>query len=274
MLGDWSTNPCVNATGSSIALQTPINMVKSRHGKKDEKQIHKHQPCTDTFMRVAPFALITGFLPFLCIHLTYLIAASYGHVDWCIPYWDSCTSISATGRQLPEKLVFKFIMLPVGVVIMAFWWLADQWLIQSGRRTTPIMRYTGIIAALFLMLYVAALGEAGQTYGTVRRTGITLFFSLSFVAQLLFLSRCNAVNSAASTEQRTVVRWQRRSAVTLLLIGLTTVLLDMAYSRYDDIEDAFEWVMMLFVVGQFCSHYWLWQDTGLRLVCVNSTRIN
>lgn len=217
-------------------------------------------------MRVAPFALMTGLLPLICIHLTYLLAASHGHVGWCVPYWDSCTSISATGRQLPEKLVFKFIMLPLGLMIIAFWWLADRWLILSGYRATRTMRYTGSIAALFLMLYVAALGEAGQTYQGLRRIGITLFFSLSYVAQLLFLARF-ANRPASSALQFRVYLWQKRSAVTLLLIGLTTVLLDAVYADYDAIEDAFEWVMMLFVVGQFCSHYWLWRDSGLRLDC-------
>ena len=53
-------------------------------------------------MHIAPLALITGLLPLVCVHTTYLIAASHGHVPWCVPYWDSCTSISATGRQLPE----------------------------------------------------------------------------------------------------------------------------------------------------------------------------
>lgn len=216
-------------------------------------------------MRVAPFALLTGLLPLLCVHLTYVIAASHEHVAWCLPYWDSCTSISATGRQLPEKLVFKFIMLPTGLMIIAFWWLADQWLVHSGRQSSRGMRYTGSIAALFLMLYVAALGEAGQAYASARRTGITLFFSLTFVTQLLFLTRCKPCTNSVTRLQTTVFRWQRRSAVALLLIGLTTVMLDATYARYDDIEDAFEWVMMLFIVGQFCSHYWLWRESGLRL---------
>lgn len=216
-------------------------------------------------MRVAPFALLTGLLPLLCVHLTYVIAASQGHIAWCLPYWDSCTSISATGRQLPEKLVFKFIMLPTGLMIIAFWWLADQWLIHSGRRSSRAMRYTGGIAALFLMLYVAALGEAGQAYASVRRIGITLFFSLTFLTQLLFLARSKPCTNTVTSLQTTVFIWQRRSAVALLLIGLTTVILDATYARYDEIEDAFEWVMMLFIVGQFCSHYWLWRDSGLRL---------
>lgn len=216
-------------------------------------------------MKVAPLALITGLLPFICVHLTYLIAASHGHVDWCVPYWDSCTSISATGRQLPEKLVFKFIMLPTGVLILLFWWVANQWLTIVGGQRSRAMQLTGSVAALFMMLYVVALGEAGDMYRTMRRIGIILFFSLSFVAQLIFIKRYNDTVKTPLTAHQRIVRWQRRAAGMLLAIGMTTVILDMTYARYDDIEDAFEWVMMLFVVVQFCSHYLLWKSADLRV---------
>lgn len=51
----------------------------------------------------------------------------------------------------------------------------------------------------------------------------------------------------------------------LLAIGILSVILDLAYARYDEIEDAFEWVMMLFIVGQFISHYPLWNGVNLRI---------
>lgn len=215
-------------------------------------------------MRAAPLALMTGLLPLLCIHLTYVVAASHGHVDWCIPYWDSCTSISATGRQLPEKLLFKFIMLPAGMLAILFWWITREWLWQVCQRRSPTMLTTGAIAGLFLMLYVVALGE-GRDYQTTRRIGIILFFSLTFVAQLFFLHHCRHAFQALKPVQRRVVNVQITLAATLLAIGILSVMLDLSYARYDDIEDAFEWVMMLFVVGQFISHYPLWNSVDLRI---------
>lgn len=215
-------------------------------------------------MRVAPIALITGLIPFICIHLTYLVAASQGHVDWCNPYWDSCTSISATGRQLPEKLLFKFIMLPAGVFAMLFWWLADQWLRQVLQRRAPVMVAVGAVAGLFLMLYVVALGE-GRDYQTLRRIGIILFFSLTFLAQLLFLWQCAKGASPAEAFVQRIIGVQKSMALTLLAIGISTVILDLAYRDYDSIEDAFEWVMMLFIIAQFISHYPLWKRADLRM---------
>lgn len=214
-------------------------------------------------MRVAPFALFTGLLPLLCVHLTYLLAASQGHVEWCVPYWDSCTSISATGRELPEKLVFKLLMLPAGVCALLFWWLAGRWLHLTLATRSLAMLATGMVAALFLMLYVVALGE-GNEFRWARQTGIILFFSLTYVAQLCFLVRVarSRDRSAATTR---VYLWQRNAALVLLAIGVASVLLDALWPNYDSVEDAFEWVMMLFIVLQFCSHYPLWKTSDLRL---------
>ncbi len=214
-------------------------------------------------MRLAPFALFTGLLPLVCVHLTYLLAASYGHVDWCVPYWDSCTSISATGRELPEKLLFKLLMLPASSCALGFWWVAGYWLRLTYGGVSRAMLATGSIAALFLMLYVVALGE-GEAYRWARQTGIVLFFSLTYVAQLCFLVRMARMPHGNQAIHR-VFRWQSLAAILLLAIGILSVVLDAFYADYDSIEDAFEWVMMLFVALQFCSHYPLWKAAGLRL---------
>jgi hypothetical protein len=214
-------------------------------------------------MRLAYFALFTGLLPLVCVHLTYVLAASYGHVDWCIPYWDSCTSISATGRELPEKLVFKLLMLPAGMCAFVFWWIAGHWLRLNYGRASHAMLLTGSIAALFLMLYVAALGES-NAYRWARQTGIILFFSLTYVAQLCFLVRIARTQNVAPGVQR-VFHWQTASAALLLAIGVLSVILDATYANYDSLEDAFEWIMMLFICLQFCSHFPLWKAADLRL---------
>lgn len=215
-------------------------------------------------MRLAPFALLTGLLPLLCVHLTYLLAASQGHVDWCVPYWDSCTSISATGRELPEKLVFKLLMLPAGLCAFAFWWIAEHWLRVAHGIRARAMFGIGAIAALFMMLYVVALGESNE-YRWARQAGIILFFSLSYVAQLRFLFHWSRAAHAMDAAEARCFRWQLATAALLLAIGLLSVLLDMIYASYDSIEDAFEWIMMLFIALQFCSHYPLWKTAGLRL---------
>jgi hypothetical protein len=214
-------------------------------------------------MRLAPFALLTGLLPLLCVHLTYAVAASYGHVEWCVPYWDSCTSISATGRELPEKLLFKLVMLPASICAFVFWWLAGHWSRVTYGESSRAMVVTGTIAALFLMLYVVALGESNE-YRWARQTGIILFFALTYVAQLCFLVRLARRPLLTASVQR-VFRWQSGAALLLLAIGMLSVVLDALWINYDSVEDAFEWIMMLCIALQFCSHYPLWKAADLRV---------
>jgi hypothetical protein len=214
-------------------------------------------------MRLAPLALVTGLLPLLCVHLTYAIAASYGHVDWCVPYWDSCTSISATGRELPEKLVFKAIMLPAALCAMAFWFCANQWLQVALGTHSRMMLVSGVAAALFLALYVVALGES-NAYRWARQVGVILFFALTLVAQLCFLLRLAAAKSTTPLTVR-VLWWQLGLAILTLTVGIASVLLDWLWRDYDSIEDAIEWILMLCVAGQFCSHFPLWRAADLRL---------
>jgi len=215
-------------------------------------------------MRVAFFAIITGLLPFIAIHASYLLAAHFGHVQWCVPYWDSCTSISATGRELPEKLLFKAIMMPAGLMAILFWWLVQQWLDQVLQRRTRLVPTLGVISGGFLIVYVAALGE-GRDYQTLRKIGIVLFFSLTFLNQLLFLWHVSLANIIHRTPYTRVLQVQFWMAILLLSIGITSVALDIVYANYDAIDDAFEWVMMLLIVVQFVSHYCLWRKADLRL---------
>jgi hypothetical protein len=57
--------------------------------------------------------LIAGIVPFVGIHVCYVIAVKYGVLPACIPYVDGCTSISATGRYPPASFLFRAIELPV-----------------------------------------------------------------------------------------------------------------------------------------------------------------
>ena len=67
-------------------------------------------------------------VPLVAIHSCYLLAAQNGHVPWCLPYIDSCTSISATGRHRPESLVFRAAIMPSAALMLVYWTLVERWL--------------------------------------------------------------------------------------------------------------------------------------------------
>lgn len=196
-------------------------------------------------------AWVTALLPLLTTHLSYLLSAWYGHVDWCVPYWDSCTSISATGRELPAKLWFKVGMIPGALCGLALWILTMDWRRRAGPtahprslRATPLV---GGVAAVFLILYTGALGEEGEAYRDIRRTGVILAFALTYLAQLLTTRLLGELAQARG--DAFMLRWYRMLLglmVVLLTVGVLSVILDaMLGLRYDEIEDAFEWVMAL-----------------------------
>lgn len=213
-------------------------------------------------MKPAHLALLTAALPFLCVHLSYLLAASQGHVPWCVPYWDSCTSISAAGREVPEKILFKLLMMPAGMCAIAFWWFVRQWLRLRLDCHSAAVSLLGGVAAGFLLLYVAALGESNE-YRWARQSGVILFFSLSYLAQLVFLYHALHRSPRLQAAERRVLHWQLYGAIAMLLIGIGSVLLDALHPRYDDMEDAVEWILMLGLVLQFASHSLLWREADL-----------
>ena len=223
-------------------------------------------------MNVRIVALLAALLPFVAVQLTYLVAASHGLVDWCFPYIDSCTSISATGREPPASYLFRATMLPSAVVMMAYWWLNYGWLGHLQRQrgnnrqwTNRWMLALGIIAGIGLVLYVTVLGEQGDAWRTQRRVGTILFFSFTFISQLLMLGQLRTLNVPGVS--RCLLAGMGAVCGALLLLGLLTVVLD-AWNEnwYETVEDAFEWLLSLLLQSNFLLGYFVWRQADWRLV--------
>lgn len=217
-------------------------------------------------------AWLAALLPFLTTHLSYLLAASLGQVEWCVPYWDGCTSISATGRQLPTKLWFKLGMIPGALCAWALWLAAAAWAQRADAptqypRSLRAMPWLGGLAALFLILYTLALGEEGVAYQTLRRSGVILAFSFTFLAQLLFTRLLG--ERAQRDGDAHLLAWQRRLLallVLLLSIGVLSVLLDLSLGeRYDLMEDSFEWTLALGLHAWFAGLALAWRHQPYRV---------
>lgn len=221
-------------------------------------------------MNVRFIALLAALLPFVAVHGTYLLAASLGLVEWCNPYIDSCTSISATGRHPPANYLFRATMLPSAVIMMAYWWLNHAWLKALGENT-PLYRNTtnnamlllGIIACLGLILYVTVLGEQGATWARQRRIGTALFFAFTYLAQLLLIHQLRRFQPHVA---RAFVNAMLIVSVVLIVLGVLTLVLD-AWDEtwYDSIEDAFEWILALLLQLNFFLGYFVWKRAGWSL---------
>jgi hypothetical protein len=221
-------------------------------------------------MNVRLIALLAALLPFVAVHATYLVAASHSLVEWCNPYIDSCTSISATGRHPPASYLFRATMLPAAVIMMAYWWVNHAWIKELGRihpryriGTNNTMLLLGVVACLGLIIYVTVLGEPGDTWARARRIGTALFFSFTYLAQLLLLHqlRCIQANVARSFVNAMLI-----VSVVLIALGVLTLILDAWDAQwYNSVEDAFEWVLSLLLQTNFLLGYLIWQRAGLSI---------
>lgn len=210
--------------------------------------------------------LLVALLPFLCIHLCYIVSAAFEHVAWCVPYWDSCTSISRLGRQLPEKLIFKALMIPTAVLSCAFWLILGKWLRWQYQVGKPLM-VLGVLANIFVVIYVVALGEVGDAYYLMRRVGVILFFSLTMFSQLMFVHymQRHIVTNSCHASVRHIYQIQYGLALVVFIVGIGSVLLDVFYEHYDNIEDAIEWILALLINAHFLTHYWLWKYLDINI---------
>jgi len=215
-------------------------------------------------------ALLSAVVPFLAVQLSYLLSASTGYVDWCFPYIDSCTSISATGRKPPASYLFRATMLPSAIIMMGFWWVSHAWLheLRAARglpqlRANRWMLALGVLACIGLILYVTVLGERGEAWARQRRIGVVLFFSFTFLAQLLWLAQLRNIELPSV---RPLLRLMWLLCISLLCTGVLTVLFE-AWNEdwYDTIEDAFEWVLALMLQLNFLLAWLVWRRLPWRL---------
>lgn len=213
------------------------------------------------FYRYLP--LLTGLMPIVAIHLTYVVAATEGFVPWCNPYIDSCTSISATGRHGTAWWIFKAAMLPYAVLLVVFWRYAGDELARIGDtgRTPMMIRRMGTIAAIFLVVYTVALGAAGEYFQLQRRIGIVLYFSMTAFAELLYTWRLGKLEVPDRTRP-----FHLSICVSFLVIGLFSLYLDATLGDgYDDLEDAFEWVLALIMQCYFLVMFFTWKQPAFQV---------
>lgn len=224
-------------------------------------------------MKIRAIPLLAAVVPFIAVHLTYLVAAGTGVVDWCIPYIDSCTSISATGREPPASYLFRATMLPSAVFMAAYWWFNLVWLdSERARAELPRgqlgrwMMALGLLACIGLVLYVTVLGEAGDLWRRQRRIGTVLFFSFTFIAQLLLVAQLRQLKQALPKLQ-SIAQLMLKICIALLALGVLTVVLDAWDEQwYESVEDAFEWFLSLLLQTNFLLGYFLWRRAGWGLV--------
>ncbi|WP_166253519.1 hypothetical protein [Marinobacter salicampi] len=207
-------------------------------------------------------ALAASLVPLLTIHITFTVSVLEGQIGFCNPYWDSCTSISRTGRYGTSYFIFKGTMLPAALLGILFWWLNSRWLRQLGIHTRGVawIPGLGLVASISLGAYTLALGHEGDGFNLIRRIGVVLYFSLTFICELL-----------VTAGLRSHPHWERAGTRLLNLcqlalgVGILSVILNgVAPEFYSQKDDAFEWILAVLINAHALWLALLWRRSRFR----------
>ncbi len=223
-------------------------------------------------------AFATALLPLLAVHACYLLAASLGHVEWCIPYLDGCSSISKTGRRFPEYLLFKATMIPAALLMILYWRACGRWLqtLESvGSRSARSIPVLGLVSGGFLIVYTVALGHHGDEFRLLRRLGVILHFSTGYLAALLLTARVQDLWRSGRLQLPPGIVYGLWACCSLvLLIGLVHLVAEALDPAYDSWEDAVEWNVALFINLHYFLVARMWQVARSVRVGVESAAPN
>ena len=124
--------------------------------------------------------LLISIIPFIAIHLSFILSVQNEYLSLCNPYIDGCYSISRVARQPSSIIIFKILML-VSALSLFFLWSR---LFKPKHNKTLVL--IGRIGSLFLIAFVVALGEEGFLYELMRRFGVFIFYVFTLISQWAF----------------------------------------------------------------------------------------
>jgi hypothetical protein len=221
-------------------------------------------------------ALLAGLLPILAAHAAYLLNVWVGSgIDAqfvCMPYFDGCVSISRGVRSGPGLVLFRSLMLPNVIFLLVSWELLRKWLLGLGacspRRAWAIAGL-GMLGALFLVLYVTALGTEGEWYRWQRRYGVTFYFGGTALAQLLLVwvlwpARQQLAAGALAAPVRTLAALVSAQWALGVASSVKRLIFDDPVF-IDRLENLIEWWYALPMAAGFLAIAWLFSRSGFRL---------
>lgn len=107
-----------------------------------------------------------------------------------MPYFEGCVSISRAARSGPGLILFKVLMLPAALLLFATWTAVRRRLLNLYACPTHragLIGLLGAATAVFLVMYVLALGNDGDWYRWQRRYGVIIYFGGTALAQLMLV---------------------------------------------------------------------------------------
>lgn len=207
--------------------------------------------------------LYLALAPLIAVHASYALGIHYEQLPACLPYIDGCVSISASGRALPGRFLFKPMLIAQGVLLILFWRVIAVWLLHQGasRHAGNTITAIGTIGALFLIIYVTFLGHPGDIYNFLRRFGVIIFFAFTALAQLL---AARELGRHGGTLLANAARLQQFTLLAMVLAGLASIPAQ-HFLGIDGLDNAVEWSLALLMQANFGIYWWMQRETGFEL---------
>lgn len=208
-------------------------------------------------------------VPIVAANGAYLIALLTDSAPACIPYVAGCVSISRAARVGDALFWFRGLMMPCASLLVLFWWLQKTWLdrlLPSAHKKHLWIFASGAIGALFLLLYVNYLGSSGEIYNLLRRFGVTLYFALTALAQLISLHTLTRADIELAPSTRRLVKGQVILISIQWVVGIGHVI---AKSQSPEdvqnvLENVIEWHFALYMTLFFGFSALTWQRQRYR----------
>jgi len=220
-------------------------------------------------MQLRFLPLVTGLLPIVAIHASLVLAINAGAIPACIPYFDGCASISATGRYEPAVFLFKPAMSAEAILLVFYWLLNVAWLKELSRSAgtrmgmvAPIISALGIVSAFALLLYVTFLGTQAPFYEFMRRFGIYAYFLFAVIAQLMLASQALRLSKQLNfATLAKISRAQLWLATAPFLLGILNLVLKSMLDDADAEENVIEWISAMLMQIYIALTYYAWTNT-------------
>lgn len=213
----------------------------------------------------ARIALLNALLPLLATVGAYLIALAQGYNAVCFPLWDGCTSISRAARYGDAIFWFRGLMMPLSVLLVIYWIFQVRWLARYCGKSVQldVILWLGVVSALALIVYVNFLGSAGDIYHFMRRFGVTFYFGLAMLAQLLSMRLLYRHRAALTTPLQSLLLWQLLCVGAQWSWGLVSLAFTLTEPSFkDQANNIIEWNFALAMTAFYALSALIWRSEG------------
>lgn len=167
-----------------------------------------------------------------------------------IPFIDGKVSVSLIGRQVYTIKIFKPLFLLYGVVSAIFYIKFANWLKKNGVKNK--FKLYGILATIFLFIYIFALGNNDRSYyEIIRRLAIILFIIIMYINHFLLtrkLKKLNNENKIEFNKIYLIIFYTIIFLMTLLII-IGSPWINPLFNYPDQLKNIVEWNYFLLVIG-------------------------